>query len=62
MTIEAGKSATFRYRVVIHPGDFESARIASLFKQYVSGMSITEDWNAFGQSRNAEKQLNRHGG
>lgn len=36
MTIEAGKSVTFRYRVVIHPGDAQSANIASLFQQYAS--------------------------
>jgi hypothetical protein len=36
MTIEAGKSVTFRYRVVIHPGDFQTARIASLYQQYTS--------------------------
>jgi hypothetical protein len=36
MTIEAGKSATFRYRVVIHPGDVQAANIASLYQQYTS--------------------------
>jgi hypothetical protein len=36
MTVEAGKSVTFRYRVVIHPGDFEAAKIASLYKDYTS--------------------------
>jgi len=36
LTIDAGKSVTFRYRVVIHPGDAKSANIASLFQQYTS--------------------------
>jgi hypothetical protein len=36
MTVEAGKSVTFRYRVVIHPGDFQTADIASLYQQYTS--------------------------
>src|ERR1700730_10695446 len=36
MTIDAGKSVTFRYRIVIHPGDFQSANIASLYHQYIS--------------------------
>jgi hypothetical protein len=36
MMIDAGKSVTFRYRVVIHPGDFQTARIASLYQQYAS--------------------------
>jgi hypothetical protein len=37
MTVEAGKSVTFRYRVVIHPGDVQSANIASRYQQYISG-------------------------
>jgi hypothetical protein len=37
MTVEAGKSITFRYRVVIHPGDAQSANIASLYQRYISG-------------------------
>jgi hypothetical protein len=37
LTIDAGKSVTFRYRIVIHPGDFQSAGIASLYQQYASG-------------------------
>ena len=36
MTVEAGKSVTFRYRVVIHPGDFQTAKIASLYQKYTS--------------------------
>jgi hypothetical protein len=36
MTIDAGKSATFRYRIVIHPGDVQAANIASLYQQYTS--------------------------
>jgi hypothetical protein len=37
MTVDAGKSVTFRYRVVIHPGDAQSANIATLYQQYISG-------------------------
>ena len=36
LTLDAGKSVTFRYRVVIHPGDFQSANIASLYQKYIS--------------------------
>lgn len=36
LTIDAGKPVTFRYRVVVHPGDFQSANIASLYQQYIS--------------------------
>jgi hypothetical protein len=36
LTVEAGKSVTFRYRVVIHPGDVQGANIASLYQHYVS--------------------------
>jgi hypothetical protein len=39
LTVEQGKSVTFRYRVVIHPGDSKTARIASLFQEYTSQMS-----------------------
>ena len=33
-TLAAGKSLHFRWRVVIHPGDAESAHIADLYKQW----------------------------
>jgi len=36
LTLETGKRITFRYRVVIHPGDTKSANIASLFQQYTA--------------------------
>jgi hypothetical protein len=36
LTIEAGKSVTFRYRIVIHPGDVQTANIASLYQQYTA--------------------------
>jgi len=36
LTIEAGKAVTFRYRIVVHPGDFQSANIASLYQKYTS--------------------------
>jgi hypothetical protein len=35
--IEKGKSLRYRWRVVIHPGDAESARIADLYQRYVNG-------------------------
>lgn len=34
LTVEAGHSIQFRYRVVIHPGDAQSAHIASLYSEY----------------------------
>jgi hypothetical protein len=37
MTVDAGKSVTFRYRVVIHTGDAQSANIASLYRRYTAG-------------------------
>jgi hypothetical protein len=36
LTVDAGKSVSFRYRIVIHPGDFQSAGIASLYRRYIS--------------------------
>jgi hypothetical protein len=33
MTVEPGKTVCFRYRVVIHPGDFRDANIAESYKQ-----------------------------
>jgi hypothetical protein len=36
MTVEPGKTVRFRYRVVIHPGDFRDANIAELYKQYAA--------------------------
>lgn len=36
MTLEPGQSARFRFRVVIHPGDTESAGIAGLYKKYAA--------------------------
>ena len=37
MTVEPGKTVRFRYRVIIHPGDYREANIAELFKQYAAG-------------------------
>jgi hypothetical protein len=37
MTAEPGHQLTFRYRVVIHEGDAERARIAALYQSYASG-------------------------
>jgi hypothetical protein len=34
MTVNAGGSVRFRYRVVIHQGDVRSAGIAELYKEY----------------------------
>jgi hypothetical protein len=34
VTIQPGESLRFRYRVVIHPGDTQTAGIAQLFKEY----------------------------
>ncbi|MBI1792489.1 MAG: PmoA family protein [Acidobacteria bacterium] len=35
MTLAAGESMRFRYRVVIHPGDAESAGIGAMYKEWV---------------------------
>ena len=37
LTIDAGKTLRFRYRVVIHPGDSTTANIAELYKKYADG-------------------------
>lgn len=37
MTIYPGNSLRFRYRVIIHPGDYKSAHIAELYKKYSEG-------------------------
>ena len=37
MTLEPGQPLRFRYRVVIHPGDSQSAHIAELYKDYAGG-------------------------
>lgn len=36
MKMDPGKPVTFRYRVVIHPGDVNSANIAALYKKYAA--------------------------
>ena len=36
LTVQPGEPLQFRYRVVIHPGDVTTARIAGLYKQYTS--------------------------
>ncbi|MGH9667228.1 MAG: PmoA family protein, partial [Bryobacteraceae bacterium] len=38
LTIEPGQTLRFRYRVIIHPGDVDSANIAGLYKKYVSSV------------------------
>jgi hypothetical protein len=37
VTVQPGKSIRFRYRVVIHPGDAESAHIAQMWEAYKKG-------------------------
>jgi hypothetical protein len=37
MTIEPGQSLRFRYRVIIHPGDYKSADIAKMYADYTAG-------------------------
>ena len=34
LTLDPGKSLRFRYRVVIHPGDFQSAGVPEMYKEY----------------------------
>jgi len=41
LTVEAGKSVTFRYRVVIHPGDVRTTHIAELYREYTSSQKHT---------------------
>jgi hypothetical protein len=36
MTMEPGKPVTFRYRVVIHPGDEKTANIEAMYKKYAA--------------------------
>ena len=36
LTLEPGQSARFRYRVIIHPGDTESAKIAEQYKKFAA--------------------------
>jgi hypothetical protein len=36
LTLEAGQTARFRYRVIIHPGDAQSAEIGKLWNEYLS--------------------------
>jgi hypothetical protein len=36
-TVEPGKSLRYRYRVIVHPGDVQSAGIAALYSSYISG-------------------------
>ena len=32
--LPAGENPTFRWRVVIHPGDVQSGHVADLYKEY----------------------------
>jgi hypothetical protein len=35
--LEPGKSLRYRYRLIVHPGDAESADIAGLWRKYSAG-------------------------
>jgi hypothetical protein len=35
-TLEPGETLTFRYRVVVHPGDYQAANIAALYDKYAA--------------------------
>jgi hypothetical protein len=35
-TLEPGETMTFRYRVVVHPGDHKTANIAALYDKYAT--------------------------
>ncbi len=37
ITIETGQSLRYRYRVIVHPGDAQSADIAGLWEKYAAG-------------------------
>jgi hypothetical protein len=37
VTVEPGNTLRFRYRVVIHPGDYASADLAGIYKKYAEG-------------------------
>ncbi len=36
MTVEPGQHARFRYRVIVHPGDAQSANVAGLYQKYAA--------------------------
>lgn len=36
-TLEPGQSMTFRYRVLVHPGDSQTANVAALYEKYATG-------------------------
>jgi hypothetical protein len=35
LTVPAGKSITFRYRIYLHEGDEQQAKVAKRYEQYV---------------------------
>ncbi|HWB95127.1 MAG TPA: PmoA family protein [Bryobacteraceae bacterium] len=37
LTIQVGQPLRFRYRVIIHPGNYQSANIAEMYKDYEAG-------------------------
>ena len=41
-TLAPGEKLRFRYRVVIHPGDSEQAKIGDLYKQYAGGAKASD--------------------
>ncbi len=42
VVLEPGQQLRFRYRVVIHPGDPETAKIAELYEQYARGRKASD--------------------
>jgi hypothetical protein len=40
LTIKSGDSMTFCYRFCFHKGDFEQAKVAELYRQYIKGKEI----------------------
>jgi len=37
MTIQAGQSVRYRYRIIVHSGDVKTADIAALWSRYAGG-------------------------
>ncbi|MGI8989961.1 MAG: DUF6807 family protein [Bryobacteraceae bacterium] len=42
LTVDAGKSLRFRYRVVVHPGDAKSAGLPTLYEKFASRNSLAD--------------------
>lgn len=39
LKVPAGKSITFKYRIYLHEGDTESARVAEMYREYTDGVA-----------------------